>query len=611
MKKISPLSLATALLVAVFWLLSAAFALGTNVAPESYWLPTPMKAEGTNNTMNAGVTVDLDRYLPAGNGEKEVCDVSRIYVFIGRAYTKDPEGNVTVNFDFKTTSEASDAYVRRVTATVPATYGNARYTYYKVFDASETGDPVGFKRVKINTAYSFEFFEVVFTDERGRAFSVENAVVDETAYGDHETRFGSALTDEQDTFRLPGSGAFVLSERECDELAAVDSFLTGSGYAAGSAPLRTLLDSFGVACFGRNAFGIRFSSFLFGYFALLAAAWLARRLFLKRKVAVCVLLLALAGGSLFVASAFTSAAVYAAFFLLLALSLSVGFFADRYSFRDVRASVSNVCLTGLFFGLSVACAPQTVFFLAAIAAVYAVALRRRYIEYKAEEKAAVGLAKEDAYQSYRRSAIGAAWSCLVGYVLLPVLVLLLTFAVTSVNDGKYFGLPFFASAAKVFGGAFRPSYAFNPLLFFVGFGTESAGAGQVFFNKVVSLCSLAGFLSASFVVFFGGRKKGLSEKRRKIFNKYRVLTFAFVASLLPCLFGMGTGVADYALSSVLYAAYVPLALTAFLGEGRRADGVLYGVVALSLVVFAAGYCGYAAFGLPEVLRKVLYGWQAV
>ena len=87
MKKRSLGMLIAILLTAVFWLLTAAFALGTNVSPKSYWLPSPMRVEGTDKTMNAGVTIDLDRTLTSPEGEGKTYDVSRIYVFIGRTNT--------------------------------------------------------------------------------------------------------------------------------------------------------------------------------------------------------------------------------------------------------------------------------------------------------------------------------------------------------------------------------------------------------------------------------------------------------------------------------------------------------------------------------------------
>ena len=389
----------------------------------------------------------------------------------------------------------TDEYLRRVTAEIPADHGNARYRYYKVFDAAEEGtDPLNYKRVKVNTAYSFEFYEVVFTDKNGRAFAIENAVVDETAYGDHATRFAAALTDEQRTFRSSGTGAYVLSEGECDALAAADSLLTGSGYAVGSAPLSSLLNAAGVAIFGRNTFGIRFSAFLFGFLSLLAAANLAKKLFLKDSFAVCTVVLAVAGGGLFAAAISSSSAVYAAFFLLMALSLAVSFFGNAYSFGNFRASSINVCLTGLFFGFSAACAPQTVFCFPAFALIYAVSLRRRYLEYKAEEKAASGLAKEDAYQRYRRSALGAGGSIAFGFVLIPFLVWLISFAIVSSNATAFGGKGFRETSSAMFGGAFIRAYRENPFLFLVGFGKENAGAGVLFFNKVVSIASLCGVL---------------------------------------------------------------------------------------------------------------------
>lgn len=611
MKKRSLGMLIAILLTAVFWLLTAAFALGTNVSPRSYWLPSPMRVEGTDKTMNAGVTIDLDRTLTSPEGEGKTYDVSRIYVFIGRAYTSDEKGNVSVNFDFKTTSQATDEYLRRVTAEIPADHGNARYRYYKVFDAAEEGtDPLNYKRVKVNTAYSFEFYEVVFTDEKGRAFAIENAVVDETAYGDHATRFAAALTDEQRTFRSSGAGAYVLSERECDALAAADSLLTGSGYAVGSAPLSSLLNAAGVAIFGRNTFGIRFSAFLFGFLSLLAVANLAKKLFLKESFAVCAVVLAVAGGGLFAAAISSSPAVYAAFFLLMAISLAVSFFGNAYSFGNFRASSINVCLTGLFFGLSAACAPQTIFCFLAFALIYAVSLRRRYLEYKAEEKAASGLAKEDAYQRYRRSALGAGGSIAFGFVLIPFLVWLISFAIVSSDATAFYGKGFLETSSAMFGGAFVRAYRENPFLFLVGFGKENAGVGVLFFNKVVSIASLCGLLYTTAVVLIGGKCRRFAEERKRIRNKYRIVTFAFLASLLPLALGFQTGIADYALSSVLYAMYIPLAAAA-LKERKKAAIVSVCVSVAALIVFAAAYPGYCGFAVSSAWRALLFGWQAV
>ena len=257
-----------------------------------------------------------------------------------------------------------------------------------------------------------------------------------------------------------------------------------------------------------------------------------------------------------------------------------------------------------------ACAPQTIFCFLAFALIYAVSLRRRYLEYKAEEKAASGLAKEDAYQRYRRSALGAGGSIAFGFVLIPFLVWLISFAIVSSNATAFSGKGFPETSSAMFGGVFVRAYRENSFLFLVGFGKENAGAGVLFFNKVVSIVSLCGLLYTTAVVLIGGKCRRFAEERKRIRNKYRIVTFAFLASLLPLALGFQTGIADYALSSVLYAMYIPLAAAA-LKERKKSAIVSVCVAAAALIVFAAAYPGYCGFAVSPAWRALLFGWQAV
>ena len=115
----------TAITLAVFFVLTGAFAVGSVQSPRSYWL-----TERSGET--ASVTVDLDREYTVtnddGSEKTEYKNVSAAYVYIGKVYAADENGEIGITLAFKTVNSADTSYVVDKSAKI-SVEGNSRYNW--------------------------------------------------------------------------------------------------------------------------------------------------------------------------------------------------------------------------------------------------------------------------------------------------------------------------------------------------------------------------------------------------------------------------------------------------------------------------------------------------
>ena len=602
MKKFNFTFAITATLLAIFFVLTAAFAVGDVVSPRSYWL-SQIKRESTSGAvLYAEQTIDLNRRLPkkdeqTGEESDVAFPVGRVYVFIGKAYETSADGKIKIFFDFKTDSVyTSETAARIVEKDIPVSGSNCQYRWYKVYDATEEGESgISYSRVKIRTPDIFDFYEVVFTDVDGRIMKATGVT-------------GDKLVDEQYTFKDSDYRAYVLSSYETAELAAVDGFLSGTGIW-GSAPLSTVLNSVGVLIFGKNTFGIRIMSMIAAFVALLLLYSLAEKLFSSGLAAAISVGVALFGGTALFAASSASGA-FGLLFMILAYNFAVKFYIDDYNYKRIRYAAYNILLTGLFLGLAVSSGSYYLLAAVGIIAIWIISILKAYKKYKADEKAAVGLGKEEVYVEWRKRVYNFAWLMAVAVIVLPLIIEIIFYGITAKSLTSYYDANFFSAMFTDFANGYKIDYAVNPFGLLIGMGSYSVGNAHAISNYVTAIVSILSLICVTALMFVGGNGK-LKAAKNAIRNKYKLSVSLLIGSLLPALLGMGQPIVGFALSSAMLSLFVPMLVTAAgkIVRQKTINICLCVFSAVAFITFVGCYFGIFGFGINGVLANILYGWQ--
>ena len=442
-----------------------------------------------------------------------------------------------------------------------------------------------YNRVKISAVDEMDIYEVAFIDKDGNPLGATYR------YGsdiDGETGHEN-ICDERSSFTASKSAANNFTDRELAEIAAVKAVMRNDGPTLGKGALNAEINALSVAVFGLNTFGLRFPSVIAGFALLIGVYLIATMLFDNDFAASFAFIVCLAGGSAFMSS-FTAAGAISACFAVYAFYFAFKFFIEDYYVEDKKSTVLHIGLTGLFFGLAVAADASLLILLAGLIAIVVYAAIRGAKRYKAEEKAAKGLEKENVFVAYREKKIVFGVSSACALVVLPALIVLASYAFVGSALGKIYRGGFLNASLAYIGSSFGfGADALLPLKTLVGFG--SAGIGD-YFALANCFASLLCFVSLAFVIitliFAGNEKFSTAVETSK--NKTKLILTAFAAAFIAFVFGKSGSVANFALCSAFYSLVAALAFdSAFkiFGKNIRTVALVCGCVGIA--AFAFGY----------------------
>lgn len=605
MKKNGLTFLITTLVLALFYILTGAFAASSAKMPKSVYSTVEARTSSggeplSNKTSN--VVLDL------GDGQ-----VNKIYAFVGEVrswHTDEKDGDyINLVFDFGTRSDSfleGAIYNSRIGANKEnRIYLNGRtnlYRWIKIYDGGEK--TVGFDRVRFHTSDDTDVAELAFLDKKGKLISA--SIVQHSSF-EGEKNYGG-LIDEQAYFTSSQSKAYNFTDKELDEISAINAIFRGEKFV-GYGFLNTLLNVVGTKIFGVNTFGLRFFSMLAGFASLLLVYYIVEMLFGRSEISALATLLALCSGQIFSAS-LTAYGSVSACFTIAAFAFAIKFFIDDYDMKYGRDGVKNLCFTGLFYGLALASDRSALTTVTGIIAILVFAAIRAKKQFKTQEKEAKGLEKENVYMAYRKGRVTLWIAIPLCLLVLPIAVTLISAAFFSGFLKATYGGGFVSSLLKYYGGAFSFGYALNPFGLLIGLGSDDLGKGYyAFANHITGGLFVLSAAALILLAVFGKKSKRLGYASKKIVNRSKMVISALVATLLPVFFG-NSSVIGFAAASAFCSATTALAFfAAEKAYGKKAIITFAMVTGLSFVTFATGYIGYTGIAVSLTAKNILYGWQ--
>ena len=605
MKKNGLTFLITTLVLALFYILTGAFAASSAKMQKSVYSTVEARTSGggeplSNKTSN--VVLDL------GDGQ-----VNKIYAFVGevRSWHTDEEDGDYINlvFDFGPRSNTfleGGTYTTRIGANKEnRIYLNGKtdlYRWIKIYDGGEK--TVGERRVRFHTSDDMDVAELAFSDRDGKLISV--SMVQHSSF-EGEKNYGG-LIDEQAYFTSSQSKAYNFTDKELDEISAINAIFRGEKFV-GYGFLNTLLNVVGTKIFGVNTFGLRFFSMLAGFASLLLVYYIVEMLFGRSEISALATLLALCSGQILSAS-LTAYGSVSACFTIAAFAFAIKFFIDDYDMKYGRDGVKNLCFTGLFYGLALASDRSALTTVTGIIAILIFAAIRAKKQFKTQEKEAKGLEKENVYMAYRKGRVTLWIAIPLCLLVLPIAVTLISAAFFSGFLKATYGGGFVSSLLKYYGGAFSFGYALNPFGLLIGLGSDDLGKGYyAFANYITGGLFVLSAAALILLAVFGKKSKRLGYASKKIVNRSKMVISALVATLLPVFFG-NSSVIGFAAASAFCSATTALAFfAAEKAYGKKAIITFAVVTGLSFVTFATGYIGYTGIAVSLTAKNILYGWQ--
>lgn len=605
MKKNGLTFLITTLVLALFYILTGAFAASSAKMPKSVYSTVEARTSSggeplSNKTSN--VVLDL------GDGQ-----VNKIYAFVGevRSWHTDEEDGDYINlvFDFGPRSNTfleGGTYTTRIGANKEnRIYLNGKtdlYRWIKIYDGGEK--TVGERRVRFHTSDDTDVAELAFLDKKGKLISA--SIVQHSSF-EGEKNYGG-LIDEQAYFTSSQSKAYNFTDKELDEISAINAIFRGEKFV-GYGFLNTLLNVVGTKIFGVNTFGLRFFSMLAGFASLLLVYYIVEMLFGRSEISALATLFALCSGQIFSAS-LTAYGSVSACFTIAAFAFAIKFFIDDYDMKYGRDGVKNLCFTGLFYGLALASDRSALTTVTGIIAILIFAAIRAKKQFKTQEKEAKGLEKENVYMAYRKGRVTLWIAIPLCLLVLPIAVTLISAAFFSGFLKATYGGGFVSSLLKYYGGAFSFGYALNPFGLLIGLGSDDLGKGYyAFANYITGGLFVLSAAALILLAVFGKKSKRLGYASKKIVNRSKMVISALVATLLPVFFG-NSSVIGFAAASAFCSATTALAFfAAEKAYGKKAIITFAVVTGLSFVTFATGYIGYTGIAVSLTAKNILYGWQ--
>lgn len=359
------------------------------------------------------------------------------------------------------------------------------------------------------------------------------------------------LINEQKKFRLSkisegeyvNNGRFALNEKEYQLVESVRNVLDGNDtYLDGTTPLGIYFTAIGTGIFGYTAMGVRIVPYLFTLMTIALVYFIGVLLFGKTESGLLLALLyAISGYSLFFANVGGVTAM-AIFFLLLAFYSAIKLYKKGISSKRPARGLTDILIGGLAFSIAFALKLFVVYFIIPLAIIYAFGVLRQYNAYRSRKNAlkddlrSLALNKKD----YQRKATLTIAMAIISHVLLPFIVISLTY-LTAVNSfGGYYGdKNLFAYMGKHFNQATtlyaiipKWGYAFNYTAFSFTENKYLFGNVALVFASAISLITTLVYTIVSVIT---ERKQGLSKENKFLLVMPFIffLVFFLTAFILP------------------------------------------------------------------------------
>lgn len=465
----------------------------------------------------------------------------------------------------------------------------------------------------------------------------------------------SNLLDAQKNFKFKDGWRYNFTQSEVYTLIQKDNLFIGNSAESDSVymadtdfgSLSTLILSLGTLIFGTSTFGLRIMPLLFTTL-LIGLIYLFIRKLLKSNA------FAFLGAVLFALGglALTVGRTGLGFSLLALLLLACYYFMYKFYENGVDnekpiTSALNILYSGLCFA-----GAFSIFAHSWIIALGAVALfALGVVKTVKNRKIAIEEAGENSYSVARQHNYNIKISVLffvASFVFATFIVCILSVIPSYISYVRVYDdiaspkLSIFALVGKMLENTtnvsnlttFTRANSINAFAWFISLkgATEyfvSNAGGNIAFNiqnnLAMTLTSLVGFIiSTVYVITYlvaGGKNNPEYKKNfSKIANTYLVITAGSVLSALACAIIPATSVLYGMLFYVFYTAYIPL--LAYIGYSHdkskkdkfglnNAMLVIFIALAVYLVLFLASLPMTFAFGMPEKLANVLFGWTSM
>ncbi len=386
----------------VIYLAVALFNLGSFVAPTTSWQPL---------TVGEAFTVDFG---------KEV-ELSRIYYYMGISATEFNSNKYRLQFEDKNGKYKS-------LGTIEKGADINKWKYVTVYEKT--------RRVKVivdvqgGTLNELAFVEKGST-EAIKKIKLINKNDDFAGNGKIENLF-----DEQDKLEYNPS---LMTSTYFDELyharTAFEHLHLIEPYETTHPPLGKILIAIGIAIFGMNGFGWRIIGTLFGALMIPLMFMFGKKIFQKTFYGFCAAFLMMFDFMHFAQTRISTIDVYGTFFIMLMYYFMYDYFMNNSYQVGYKQSLKPLFLSGLFFGIGVACKWIVLYGGGGLALLF---FMSRYLEYRDFQKVTNrGILKKD----YKKEASKFAWVndfisnnivktilwCIPFFIIIPAAIYLMSY----------------------------------------------------------------------------------------------------------------------------------------------------------------------------------------
>ena len=453
-----------------------------------------------------------------------------------------------------------------------------------------------------------------------------------------------SLIDEQNKFDLnlidgakyqnDEKGLFLQSE--VFELEGVRNLKTGRSYYVNKTvnPLASYVQALGTLIFGETTLGLRFLPALFNLANIVIIFFIAKLLFNKEWLALITSYIYAIGGYSLSLATIGRIDTVLVFFLMLSLYAVLKFYRKGVSNKKFTRGQLNLLLAGASYAVAVSLKSQALYFAPALFTILVFGFIRQYGAYKVRISKSDDPAQRIRHKAdYQRKAITCGCVAGVGFILLPVLILILTYLLGYASYSGYYNTTnLFSYALSNFGANFTEIISSNftsanqlggVLGTAVNYKAETFAINKLAFGNVI-VCFIGIFsmlyLIVNAVFIFTDKKAGVAiTSERKLATLMPTLFFeiAFLGTFLFQFIGGSTGVSSFYLPSVCLVFLIATLINNFEIENTKtlfkigkleitvARLVVFVILLASTVSFALSVAPY--IGLT--IDKALYSWN--
>ncbi|MBQ3571971.1 MAG: glycosyltransferase family 39 protein, partial [Clostridia bacterium] len=393
-----------------------------------------------------------------------------------------------------------------------------------------------------------------------------------------------------------------------------------SGYVSKSAnPLGVALTAIGVTLFGSSAFGVRIMGYLFMVATVYLLYFLAKKLFATNGYAIATVVLYIISG--FALSLVTKSAVtlIANFFMIAAFNFTLNYYNRAKDGKSLRNNAYNLVLGGFMLSLAFCVTPYALFLLPALIAVCLIpsvkiihAIHKTYIQ-------AEGLEKEYAREKYSSTLRKFVFYGLFGFILLPIILVTVSYGVTYPMYTAFYGKNFFSAIFVNHARIFSNNGGSNFAGWVIGLGSSSTQnafgtSTHLFANRVLCALSFIAILAIGVLYLLNAKNKikdgHLIVALKENASTYFTLAISFASTwILNAILWNGANYANFAISLV-FAILVLVLLHKLLKNSMHRvvlNSVTIGLITIIALFFVIQTPYIFNFDLPKKFMMI-YNW---